>query len=624
MFKTFLVNLNISNPITNYIFQLNSGDLNTVRLDFHIQDGLTNVDLTGKIVRLAIRKPDRTTVFQSGGVTNGPGGKCEAILSRQANLVPGRHEAEIMIFQGEDNVAVTTKFYYEVKKSVITNDDVESSNDYPAILQAINAGEVLKNVDILDVIAAGEKADAIQTQITDAKDGYPTLKDKVDAVDLAIAGNVTEINNTLEKTNENAAQLVENEKLIDDISINVKKFGAKGDGVADDTTAIQNALNSLSTGQKIYFPIGTYLVTNITIPNVNFTIDSAPGATIKKISGGSASYMVASYNYLNNVNVVGVPLKINNLTFDGNSLCDDVLILQTWNSVLDKISVRNGLRYGIHYTANTANNTLITSTAVNNRLTNSWVNNNAVHNIHVTDTSRTKVSDMFITNNYIYTGQVGIFLQTSAGTILSGNHLYGHSDYDVQVSISSFAFQLVNNYFEGSTGTPKKVLYIQDFIANTACIFSSNTVAGEVRLYSGNAGSQFLSTGNNYRTVDGCIKNNWNTNVTPISTGDRFETQRPFIAADSNWALSTSSISKFIANGSTTNFNNDIRFYNGVVTATLTQVVVTFGTVAPTAGTFSAGSICYNTAPTAGGKLGWVCVAGGVPGTWKPFGAIDA
>jgi len=45
--------------------------------------------------------------------------------------------------------------------------------------------------------------------------------------------------------------------------------------------------------------------------------------------------------------------------------------------------------------------------------------------------------------------------------------------------------------------------------------------------------------------------------------------------------------------------------------------------VAPTGGTYNQGDVVFNEAPTAGGKVGWVCVTAGSPGTWKPFGAID-
>lgn len=36
------------------------------------------------------------------------------------------------------------------------------------------------------------------------------------------------------------------------------------------------------------------------------------------------------------------------------------------------------------------------------------------------------------------------------------------------------------------------------------------------------------------------------------------------------------------------------------------------------------GDIAFNRAPVAGGTAGWVCVASGTPGTWKPFGVISA
>lgn len=50
----------------------------------------------------------------------------------------------------------------------------------------------------------------------------------------------------------------------------------------------------------------------------------------------------------------------------------------------------------------------------------------------------------------------------------------------------------------------------------------------------------------------------------------------------------------------------------------------TAGTAAPTTGTWDRGNIVWNESPTAGGKIGWVCVTGGIPGVWRPFGAIDA
>lgn len=63
-----------------------------------------------------------------------------------------------------------------------------------------------------------------------------------------------------------------------DIVVNVKSFGAKGDGITDDTVAIQNAVNHLAEngGGTIKIPSGEYLVSEkITLngSNITFTGD---------------------------------------------------------------------------------------------------------------------------------------------------------------------------------------------------------------------------------------------------------------------------------------------------------------------------------------------------------------
>lgn len=62
--------------------------------------------------------------------------------------------------------------------------------------------------------------------------------------------------------------------------VNVKDFGAVGDGVADDTAAIQNAINFANPNKTIYFPgTGKYKITStITVPStvkVNFASNAS-------------------------------------------------------------------------------------------------------------------------------------------------------------------------------------------------------------------------------------------------------------------------------------------------------------------------------------------------------------
>lgn len=57
-------------------------------------------------------------------------------------------------------------------------------------------------------------------------------------------------------------------------------------------------------------------------------------------------------------------------------------------------------------------------------------------------------------------------------------------------------------------------------------------------------------------------------------------------------------------------------------TQALFNTIELFQAAAPTTGTYRVGDIFYNSTPTAGGTIGFVCVTAGTPGTWKTFGAI--
>ena len=98
-----------------------------------------------------------------------------------------------------------------------------------------------------------------------------------------------------------------NEKLQEIVS--VKDFGAVGNGVADDSAAIQAALD---TGGQVYFPIGTYLC-NVTATKGTFIQGAGNGVTILKPFNTANPVLTIDnfpqpsyyYEYVNDIGFVG-------------------------------------------------------------------------------------------------------------------------------------------------------------------------------------------------------------------------------------------------------------------------------------------------------------------------------
>ena len=62
-------------------------------------------------------------------------------------------------------------------------------------------------------------------------------------------------------------------------AVDVTAFGAKGDGVTENTAAIQAAVNFLPEGGRLYFPAGTYLTLPVALKS-HMTVEFAEGAVL--------------------------------------------------------------------------------------------------------------------------------------------------------------------------------------------------------------------------------------------------------------------------------------------------------------------------------------------------------
>lgn len=136
--------------------------------------------------------------------------------------------------------------------------------------------------------------------------------------------------------------------------ISVKSYGAKGDGVTDDTNAIKSALNDLvpGVGGTIYFPAGTYIISETILIGGNVTIygDGVFNSLIK-LADNSNCNMIS-----NDENTIMYYITIHDIGLDGNAQNNTsgsgILLHNASDSQIYNVRIANFKDDGIHFTAN--------------------------------------------------------------------------------------------------------------------------------------------------------------------------------------------------------------------------------------------------------------------------------
>lgn len=120
-----------------------------------------------------------------------------------------------------------------------------------------------------------------------------------------------------------------------EISINVKTFGAKGNGVNDDTVAINKALSyCVANGKNLFFPVGTYNVSDTLKVNGYIKIFGDGKRSIIKAIGTNENIFTISFATPTTLNYNFSNLEISNLNISGNknatrqnAICFDSVIV---------------------------------------------------------------------------------------------------------------------------------------------------------------------------------------------------------------------------------------------------------------------------------------------------------
>jgi len=138
--------------------------------------------------------------------------------------------------------------------------------------------------------------------------------------------------------------------------VNVKDYGALGDGITDDITSIQTAMN---VGGYIYFPAGTYLVSDkVKYVSNSYITGAGRGKTIIKLKNGTNPVGLGFLFQHNGVG--GVPASgeysenvlIEHLSIDGNKanntgIVSGITVSGTRNGALNDVEAYNCSEVGI-------------------------------------------------------------------------------------------------------------------------------------------------------------------------------------------------------------------------------------------------------------------------------------
>lgn len=81
--------------------------------------------------------------------------------------------------------------------------------------------------------------------------------------------------------------------------LNVKSYGALGDGTTDDTAALQAALNAAGTGTTVFIPPGTYLFSQLTVKRAITIQGFSPRASILKHTGAAEAIVLSDASATN-------------------------------------------------------------------------------------------------------------------------------------------------------------------------------------------------------------------------------------------------------------------------------------------------------------------------------------
>lgn len=265
----------------------------------------------------------------------------------------------------------------EESLEAINNNDIERHKEADERLDALEEQNeaIVERFDELEDLVADKKSEVevliyennvkMDRLEQEMNDGIDTVEAIAHTVDVKIAeadasmkaqvnqgkadmeAMVAEVEGELDGINTQLEQVASMQNFV-----NVKIFGAKGDGITDDTNAIKEAIEYINNNPTtIYFPKGVYIVTNNFILNnlINYTFigDSAEIKLTKEYQTKPIDYLF-KVEQSDNFKMSGIILNGNNVGNINTKQNYGLYINNTNNCIIENCTFKNFQGNGLY------------------------------------------------------------------------------------------------------------------------------------------------------------------------------------------------------------------------------------------------------------------------------------
>lgn len=454
--------------------------------------------------------------------------------------------------------------------------------------------------------------------------------------------------------------------------VSVLDFGAVGDGVTDDTAAIQAAAAYVSlNGGALHIPKGTYIITDhfpITASNVRVFGDGM-GASVIKVAAWVDGILIAKdgENYSSGITGVIEKITVENLTIDGNrsgyvngpndTYGNGVNIVAADSVIVRNVEVKDAAEQSIVSTywqvpaGNLEDSIVIDSCVVRNcqtnrigigvqgrmrnaKITNNSVifSNNSVQAINIGHNSGTGTDNGFsvIANNTIKgsgTSTIGIRVEDNTYNLTIANNVIDGCDISVRCSSnaqSTFGYTVTGNQCLNwsSYGILLWPLAGSDVALSVVShnrILSSSPSGGSAGIVV--SGKTTCTSNSVYSAITG-ISVLGNNCLIASNEIDVSGYSIDFGTSNGSYICGNKiSTDVNISTGSTYFMNIGATVERGsYVNVGVNRMY--YGSAIPVSGTYRQGDYIKNSSPAVGQPKGWVCTVAGTPGTWVSEGNL--